>query len=558
MVCVIAASGAYLYWPWLFRDMMDRVLAENDLEMLNFIATSILVLFIVRGLFFYGQSYYISFVGQRVITDIRDELFQKFQRLSLSYYDRCRIGGVMSTVTNDVATIQNALFEQLFDFVSKSALLIGAVCLLIYINWKLSFLILLAVLLISGVMMLSGRWIKVSGTVIQERLADINAFIQENISGIRIIKSFCREQYETECFRKQNELSFQAVMKNICDASLLVSSVEVLIGVAMALIAWCGGYEVLNDHMTTGTLIAFIFTYIANFIVPLRRLTSYYGIVQKAMAAVDRVFAFLDIEEEIDDRSEAIDLPPIKGNIEVKGVTFCYETGAPVLKNIDFVAKPGEMIAFVGPSGSGKSTITHLLSRFYDITEGQILIDGIDINDVTLESLRTQIGIVPQENLLFSATVWENIRYGRFDADDDEVIEAAKAAGAHEFIMELEAGYDTKIGERGHNLSEGQRQRIAIARAILKDPRILILDEATSALDNETEKTVKASLAKIMHGRTTFVIAQRLSSVVKADRIYVIDDGRIAESGTHEELMKLGGLYCNLYTIQQTVNKPDN
>lgn len=558
MVCVIAASGAYLYWPWLFRDMMDRVLAENDLEMLNFIATSILVLFIVRGLFFYGQSYYISFVGQRVITDIRDELFQKFQRLSLSYYDRCRIGGVMSTVTNDVATIQNALFEQLFDFVSKSALFIGAVCLLIYINWKLSFLILLAVLLISGVMMLSGRWIKVSGTVIQERLADINAFIQENISGIRIIKSFCREQYETECFRKQNELSFQAVMKNICDASLLVSSVEVLIGVAMALIAWFGGYEVLNDHMTTGTLIAFIFTYIANFIVPLRRLTSYYGIVQKAMAAVDRVFAFLDIEEEIDDRPEAIDLPPIKGNIEVKGVTFCYETGVPVLKNIDFVAKPGEMIAFVGPSGSGKSTITHLLSRFYDITEGQILIDGVDINDVTLESLRTQIGIVPQENLLFSATVWENIRYGRFDADDDEVIEAAKAAGAHEFIMELEAGYDTKIGERGHNLSEGQRQRIAIARAILKDPRILILDEATSALDNETEKAVKESLAKIMHGRTTFVIAQRLSSVVKADRIYVIDDGRIAESGTHEELMQLGGLYCNLYTIQQTANKPDN
>lgn len=554
IVCIIIAAGANLYLPWIIRDMIDKVLAEKDMAMLNYIAIGIVVTFTIRGIFYYGQSYLVSFVGQRVIIDVRDVLFQKFQRLPLAYFDKRQTGEIMSYLTNDVGAMQSALVDQLIELVTETSILIGSLVMMVYLDWKLSLLTLITIPLVGEAMKLFGRSLKASSHVIQERLADITSLMQESISAIRVVKSFVREGYEIERFHNQNELNFQATMKNVHLTSLLTPTVEFLAAVAVTVIVWFGGYEVVNGKISAGSLVAFL-TYAVNLANPVKRISRVYGNIQKAMAAVDRVFAVLDLEETVADRPEAKELPAVKGNIEVKDVTFCYNEGVPALTDINFAAKPGEMIAFVGPSGAGKSTITNLIPRFYDVTEGQIFIDGLDIRDVKLDSLRNQIGIVPQETILFSTTVRENIRYGRLEATDEEVVAAAKAANAHEFIMEMPEGYDTKIGERGLNLSGGQRQRIAIARAILKDPRILILDEATSALDTESEKIVQAALDKLMVGRTTFVIAHRLSTIFQADQIYVIDAGKIVESGTHEELLKLGGLYSNLYNIQFANNR---
>lgn len=554
IVCIVVAAGANLYLPWIIRDMIDKVLAEKDMVMLNYIAIGIVVTFTIRGIFYYGQSYLVSFVGQRVIIDVRDVLFQKFQRLPLAYFDKRQTGEIMSYLTNDVGAMQSALVDQLIELVTETSILIGSLVMMVYLDWKLSLLTLITIPLVGEAMKLFGRSLKASSHVIQERLADITSLMQESISAIRVVKSFVRECYEIERFHNQNELNFQATMKNVHLTSLLTPTVEFLAAVAVTVIVWFGGYEVVNGKISAGSLVAFL-TYAVNLANPVKRISRVYGNIQKAMAAVDRVFAVLDLEETVADRPEAKELPAVKGNIEVKDVTFCYNEGVPALTDINFAAKPGEMIAFVGPSGAGKSTITNLIPRFYDVTEGQIFIDGLDIRDVKLDSLRNQIGIVPQETILFSTTVRENIRYGRLEATDEEVVAAAKAANAHEFIMEMPEGYDTKIGERGLNLSGGQRQRIAIARAILKDPRILILDEATSALDTESEKIVQAALDKLMVGRTTFVIAHRLSTIFQADQIYVIDAGKIVESGTHEELLKLGGLYSNLYNIQFANNR---
>jgi len=331
--------------------------------------------------------------------------------------------------------------------------------------------------------------------------------------------------------------------------SLLTPTVEFLAAVSVTFIVWFGGYEVVNNEMTAGALVAFL-TYAVNLANPVKRLSRVYGNLQRAMAAVDRVFAVIDLEEPIHDKPGAKPLPEIAGAVKLDKVTFEYKKGVPALSDVSLEAKPGQMIAFVGPSGAGKSTIANLIPRFYEITEGAISIDGQDIRDVTVASLREQIGIVPQETVLFSTTVRENIRYGRLDATDEEVEAAAKAANADEFIQNLPQGYDTKIGERGMNLSGGQRQRMAIARAILKNPRILILDEATSALDTESEKIVQAALDKLMVGRTSFVIAHRLSTIFNADQIFVIDGGKVSEHGTHEELLKRNGLYSYLYNIQ--------
>ena len=433
--------------------------------------------------------------------------------------------------------------------VTEGSILIGSLVLMVYLDWKLSLLTLVVIPLVGQAMKIFGRKIKRNGTVIQERMADITSLLQESISAVRVVKSFVREKYETDRFVRQNQLNFQAAMKNVQLTSLLTPTVEFLAAISVTFIVWFGGYEVVNDEMTAGALVAFL-TYAVNLANPVKRLSRVYGNLQRAMAAVDRVFAVIDLEEPISDKEGAKPLPKISGAVKLDHVSFEYKKGVPALSDVSLDAKPGQMIAFVGPSGAGKSTIANLIPRFYEITDGSISIDGTDIRDVTVSSLREQIGIVPQETLLFSTTVMENIRYGRLDATDEEVIEAAKAANADEFIRNLPQGYDTKIGERGMNLSGGQRQRMAIARAILKNPRILILDEATSALDTESEKIVQAALDKLMVGRTSFVIAHRLSTIFNADQIFVIDNGHVKEHGTHEELLKLDGLYSYLYNIQ--------
>ncbi len=547
--CIIMAAAANLYLPWIIKDMIDKVLDDKDMLMLNLICFGIIATFLFRGVFYYGQSYLVSYIGEKVIIDVREQMFRKFQRMPMAYFDKHQTGETMSYITNDVAAIQSALVNNLIEMVTEGSILIGSIAMMLVLDWKLSLLTLVVIPLVGQAMKVFGRKLKKSGTLIQERIADITSLLQESISSIRVVKSFVRENYEIDRFCRQNELNFQATMQNVRLTSLLTPTVEFLAAVSVTFIVWFGGYEVVNGILTTGELVAFL-TYAVNLANPVKRLSRVYGSLQRAMAAVDRVFAVLDLPEAIHDKPEAVVMPPTKGHVEFRDVSFGYKKGVPALEHVSLEAKPGQMIAFVGPSGAGKSTIANLIPRFYDVTGGAILIDGKDIREVTVASLREQIGIVPQETVLFSTTVRENIRYGRLDATDEEVLAAAKAANADGFIRELPNGYDTQIGERGLNLSGGQRQRMSIARAILKNPRILILDEATSALDTESEKIVQSALDELMKGRTSFVIAHRLSTIFDADCIYVIDHGQVREKGTHEELLKLGGLYSYLYSIQ--------
>ena len=554
VVCIIMAAGANLYLPWIIKDMIDDVLMSKDMLMLNLIAAGILVVMFTRGVFYYGQSYLVSYVGQRVIIDVRSVLFRKFQKMPLSYYDRQQTGTVMSYITNDVSAMQSAIVDNLIELVTESSILIGSLGMMIYLDWKLSLLTLMTIPLVGFAMKIFGRKLKRSSTVIQERAAEITSLLQESISAIRVVKSFVRETYEIRRFEEQNWRNFQAAMKNVKLSSLLTPTVEFLAAIAVTFIVWFGGYEVVNEVITAGELVAFL-TYAVNLANPVKRLSRVYAAIQKAMAAADRVFEVMDLDEKITDVPGAKPLPPIQGQVEFKDITFSYKEGQPALQHISLKAEPGQMIALVGPSGSGKSTIANLIPRFYDVDSGTIAIDGHDIRQVTADSLREQIGLVPQETMLFSTTVMENIRYGRLDATDEEVVEAARAANAEEFIKDLPEGYDTRLGERGLNLSGGQRQRLAIARAILKNPRVLILDEATSALDTESEKIVQDALDKLMVGRTSFVIAHRLSTIFNADQIFVVENGQLREHGTHEELLAAGGLYSNLYNIQFRQNE---
>ena len=549
VICIIMSAAANLYVPWIIKDMVDKVLMNKDMMLLNLIAAGIVVVFLFRGIFYYGQSYLVSYIAQRVIIDVRELLYIKFQKLQLGYYEKKQTGTIMSYITNDVAALQAALVDSLIEMVTELSILIGSLIMMFYLDWKLSIVTLVVVPVIGQAMKIFGRKLKQSGALIQERTAEITSLLQESIFGVRVVKSFAREDYEIERFQNQNNLNFKANMKSVQLSSLLTPTVEFLAAVIVAVILWFGGYQVVNGALTAGALVAFL-TYAVNLANPVKRISRVYGTINKAMAAAERVFNVLDTEEKLKDKPNAIELPKISGDVQFDHVSFGYKKDVDVLHDLTLEAKPGQVIAFVGPSGAGKSTIANLIPRFYDVTAGSIKIDGIDIRDVTIRSLREQIGVVPQETMLFSGTVKDNIRYGRLDATDEEIIEAAKAANAHNFIMHLADGYETKIGERGITLSGGQRQRIAIARAILKNPRILILDEATSALDTESEEIVQEALDKLMIGRTSFVIAHRLSTIINADKIIVLDNGKVTESGTHKELMQTGGLYSHLYNIQ--------
>lgn len=548
-ICTIIAAGGTAYLPWVIKDMVDQVLRDKNTEMLNYIAMSIVVIFVIRGIAFYGQSYLMSYVGQRVIIDIRRAVFTKLQRLSMSFYDKNKTGTIMSYVTNDVSALQGALVDNVVEMITESVILIASIVMMIYLDWKLFLVTFGTFPFVLGFIDLFGKRIRKSGSRIQEAAADITSVLQETVSSARVIKSFVREGYEVARFDKENMNNFRANMKNAQLMATLTPTIEFVAAIGVTIILWYGGNSVINGEITAGSLVAFL-TYAVNISNPIKRLSRVIGNIQKALAAAQRVFDVLDLPETIKDSDNAKKLPPAKGKVCFNDVSFSYNPGEQVISNISFDVKPGEMIAFVGPSGAGKSTVASLLPRFYDVDSGSITIDGQDLRGVTLDSLREQVGIVPQETVLFNGTVYDNILYGRLDATKEEVEAAAKAANAHNFIMELPDGYNTKLGDRGMNISGGQRQRISIARAILKNPQILILDEATSALDTESERVVQEALDRLMVGRTSFVIAHRLSTIKNADKIMVLEKGQLVEQGSHDELMAMNGLYAHLYQIQ--------
>lgn len=549
MVCTIMAAAGNLYIPWIIKDMIDEVLADKNGTMLNWIAASIIAIFIVRGLFWYGQNYLMSYVGQSVIIDIRAAVFKKLQRLSVSFYDKNKTGTIMSYVTNDVNALQSAMVENTIEMITEGFILIGSVVAMIYLDWRLTLFTVCTFPVVLWFMEFFGKKIRKTGGRIQECSADITSVLQESVASARVIKSFVREDYEVDRFDVENKANFRANMKNAQLMATLTPVVELVAAIGVTMIIWYGGNNVINGTITAGSLVAFL-TYAVNISNPIKRLTRVIGNIQKALAAAQRVFMIIDMPEEIAESRDAKQLPEVSGKVEFQNVSFAYNDKGNVITDLSFSVKPGEVIAIVGPSGAGKSTIANLLPRFYDVNKGDIKIDGHSVREVTLDSLREQVGIVPQETMLFNGSVYNNILYGRLDATKEEIEAAAKAANAHDFIMQLTDGYETKLGDRGVNLSGGQRQRIAIARAILKNPRILILDEATSALDTESERVVQEALDRLMVGRTSFVIAHRLSTVKNADKILVLEKGNLVESGTHDELLALDGLYAHLYKIQ--------
>ncbi len=549
IICITAAAAANLYVPWIIRDVIDKVLAAKDMAMLNTIAMGIIVVFLFRGMFFYGQTYLMAFVGQRVIIDIREAVYRQLQRLSLAYFDKRKTGTIMSYVTNDVAALQHALIDSAIEMVTEGMILVGSIGAMFVIHWKLTLLTFITLPLVAQAINVFGKRLRSVSHIVQERTADITSVLQETISAVRVIKSFVREDYEIARFNRENMSNFKAQMKNAQLMATLTPVIEFLAAIGVTAIIWYGGREVISGNLTSGSLIAFLI-YAVNISNPMKRLSRVYGNIQRALAAAQRVFDVMDLEPDVKEIAGARDLPPVKGDVEFDQVYFEYKPNELALAGVSLQARSGQMIAVVGPSGAGKTTIANLIPRFYDVKSGIIKIDGIDVSTVTLNSLREQIGIVPQETMLFNGTVYDNILYGRLTATEQEIIAAAQASNAHEFISQMPQGYDTPIGERGATLSGGQRQRIAIARAILKDPRILILDEATSALDPESEKLVQEALDKLMVGRTSFVIAHRLSTVQRADVILVMEKGKIVERGTHDELLALGGLYHKLYKVQ--------
>ena len=552
--CTVMTAAANLYVPWIVRDVIDKVFQNKDSDLLNLISLGIVVIFFARGIFYYGQSYLMNYVGESIVIDVRGIVYRKLMTLSTHFFDTNKLGTIMSYVTNDVAALQGAMVANSIEIITETSVLIGSVGAMVYLDWKLTLFTFCTFPVVLFFMDLFGKKIRKSGHRIQQATADITSILQETLAATRVVKSFVREPYEIARFDQQNKANFYANMKSAKLMGTLSPVIEFIAALGVTAIIWFGGRSVIGGDITAGSLVAFL-VYAINISNPIKRIARVLGSIQKALAAAERVFYIMDLTDTIPQKPDAITLPSVEGNVEFRHVSFAYNKGETILHDVSFSAKPGQAIALVGPSGAGKSTVASLLPRFYDVTEGAIFVDGHDVRDVTLASLREQVGIVPQETNLFNDTVYNNILYGRLDATRDEVIAAAKAANADEFIQQLPKGYDTQLGDRGVNISGGQRQRISIARAILKNPRILILDEATSALDTESERIVQEALDRLMVGRTSFVIAHRLSTIQNAAKIIVLDKGSIVEEGTHQQLMAKHGLYAHLHDIQFKENQ---
>lgn len=528
---------------------ISSAVGAKDFARINILIGITLALFFIKGLFQYGQGYLASFIGQRVVTDLRIQTFKHLQDLSLDFYAKWKTGEIMSRTINDISNIQLAIVVISTEIIPQMLTLIGVLGYLLYLNWRLTLLALLITPVFVFAITKFGQEMREIGRNAQKKIADISNLLQETITGARIVKSFTMESHEIKKFKKEAEHSFDWSMKEAQIDTTQKPIMGFLQVVAVVVVIWFGCFEVINGRLNPSDLIAF-FAGAFLLIDPIIVISKINTTIQKALSSAERIFEVIDIQPSVKESPEASAMPQIKGTVKFSGISFSYGKGEEVLSGIDLSADPGEIIAIVGPSGAGKTTFVNLIPRFYDPNQGSIYIDGRNIKDFTLDSLRKQIGIVPQDTILFSGTIKDNIKYGKMDARDEEIITAATLANAHDFIMTLPKSYDTEVGERGALLSGGQRQRIAIARAILRNPAILILDEATSSLDTESERLIQNALQNLIKGRTTFIIAHRLSTVQNADRIIVLKNGSIIEEGSHQQLIEKDGFYKKLFDMQ--------
>ena len=548
MFCMLMVGAITSSLAFLVKPALDEIFINKNGMMLVWIPTFVIMLYLLKGACNYGQTILMSFIGQRIIADLRNSLYRQIQRQSLAFFTKHPTGMLMSRITNDVSYIQGAVSEAVTSLLKDSSTLIFLVFVIFYRDWQLAIIGMLVFPLTIFPIAKFGEKMRQVATSTQTTMGSLNTLLQETIAGTRIVKAFGREDYENQRFARRNERLFKLTLKSVAVSALSGPFMEFLGGIGIGAILFYGGSQVIKGNSTPGTFFSFL-TAIIMLYEPIKRLTNVNNTIQQGIAGAERVFSIIDLAPEIMNKAGAVVLPKITTGIEINNVTFCYET-APVLKNIYLKIRSGEVIAFAGMSGGGKTTLVNLIPRFYDVTEGQILIDGHDVRDVTIESLRGQIAIVTQQTILFNDSVRSNIAYGDIEKSEEDVIRAAETANAHDFIMQLPLGYDTVIGEQGMKLSGGEKQRISIARALLKDAPILILDEATSSLDTESEIEVQEALENLMKGRTTLVIAHRLSTIRNADRIVVIVSGEIVEEGTHEELLDRKGEYHKLYNMQ--------